>query len=386
MSLINKMLRDLDARHIGESERAALPAAVTPLAARQVQKSRSTVVVGLAVIVALAGALAWQELRPDPTPVRPLPLPSAPKPLVAPPPVAAPSPAMAPIATNAPASGEAAPVRGAEAASLPSALRMADELSVVAPPSSAPMSPPAARSEPRPAAVKPVVSPTTEKRSAADKPDPAKPAAAPIREVAEPVAKTRIDKQERVPTATERAEAEYQRAVVARHQGSTDVALAGYRSALELSPDHAGARQALAAQLIDARRYDEAEDVLRKGTELAPARLSSVLALARLKVERNQVAAALELLQKHGGAGESSAEFQGFAGALLNRVGRAAEAAERYRQATRLSPGEGRWWAGLGISLDASGKSSEAREAYLRARQAPDLPPDLAQHVEQRLR
>jgi MSHA biogenesis protein MshN len=92
------------------------------------------------------------------------------------------------------------------------------------------------------------------------------------------------------------------------------------------------------------------------------------------------------LLQKNAAAGEASAEFQGFTGALLNRAGRSAEAVERYRHAARLSPGEGRWWAGLGIALDASGKPSEARDAYLRARQSPDLPPDLAQHVDQRLR
>ena len=33
MSVVNKMLRDLDARRIGADERAALPTAVTPLAA-----------------------------------------------------------------------------------------------------------------------------------------------------------------------------------------------------------------------------------------------------------------------------------------------------------------------------------------------------------------
>ncbi|MBI5107527.1 MAG: tetratricopeptide repeat protein [Rhodocyclales bacterium] len=371
MSLINKMLRDLDARHIGEGERAALPAAVTPLAARQEQKSRPTAVaLGLLVIVALAGALAWQEFRPDLAPIRPALPPSAPRPLAAPAPLAAPNPDPAPVATSPPAPGEAVPpTRSADVVPPPSALRMADELSAVAPVVPSPASAPAARSEPRPVAVKPAAMPATEKRSAV-----------------EPVVKTRIDKQERIPTAAERAEAEYQRAAAARRQGHLDAALAGYRSALEHFPEHAGARQGLAAQLIDARHYDDAEDVLRKGTEMASTRLSSTLALARLKVERNQVAAALELLQKNAVAGESSAEFQGFTGALLNRAGRSAEAVERYRQAARLSPGEGRWWAGLGISLDASGKPSEAREAYLRARQSPDLPPDLASHVDQRLR
>jgi MSHA biogenesis protein MshN len=115
-------------------------------------------------------------------------------------------------------------------------------------------------------------------------------------------------------------------------------------------------------------------------------RLASILALARLKVERNQAPAALELLQKNAAAGESSAEYQGFAGALLNRAGRAAEAVERYQAAVRLAPGEARWWAGLGIALDSAGRTVEAREAYQKARALPGLPADLAQHIDQRLR
>jgi MSHA biogenesis protein MshN len=196
----------------------------------------------------------------------------------------------------------------------------------------------------------------------------------------------RIDKQVRLPSPAERAEIEYRRGVLAQRQGNAENAAGSYRSALDDYPEHAAARQTLAALLIDARRFDEAEELLRKGTELASVRLASTLALARLKVERNQASAALELLLKNAASGERSAEYQGFAGALLNRADRAPEAVERYQAATRLAPTEGRWWAGLGMVLDASGKGAEAREAYQKARALPGLPADLAQHIEQRLR
>ena len=199
-------------------------------------------------------------------------------------------------------------------------------------------------------------------------------------------AEVRIDKQVRLPSPAERAESAYRRGLLEQRLGNAEDAAGSYRAALDDYPEHAGARQTLAALLIDAKRFDEAEELLRKGTELAPARLASTLSLARLKVERNQAAAALELLLKHAAAGERSAEYQGFVAALLNRAERAAEAVERYRAATRLAPGEGRWWAGLGIALDAAGKASEAREAYQKARAMPGLPADLAQHVDQRLR
>jgi len=201
-----------------------------------------------------------------------------------------------------------------------------------------------------------------------------------------PAVEARIDKQPRLPSAAERAEADYRRGVLAQRQGDADGAAASYRAALDDYPEHGPARQSLATLLIEARRFDDAEELLRKGSELAPVRLASTLAWARLKVERNQAAAALELLQRNAAAGERSAEYQGFMAALLNRAGRTGEAVEHYQAATRLAPAEGRWWAGLGIALEAGGKAPEAREAYLRARSLPGLPADLAQHIEQRLR
>ncbi len=199
----------------------------------------------------------------------------------------------------------------------------------------------------------------------------------------------RIDKQERLPTPAERAETEYRQGREAQRAGHPDEAVAHYQAALAASPEQAAARQALAVLLIEARRWDAAEQVLREGLEVtaAPAvRMSSTLTLARLLVERNQSAAALEVMERQAASGEKSAEYQGFLAVLLNRAGRAHEAAERYQAATRLAPDEARWWAGLGIALDADGQNAAAREAYLKAKSLPGLPPELAQHIEQRLR
>lgn len=357
MSLVNKMLRDLDARRVGDDERAALPAAVTPLAARQ-EAARTGPLLWLgavSVLFAVAGA-AWfgaQVGSGEPQAVRSTP-------------AAVPAPAAPPVTEVVVTPPPAAAADGSG-----SALRMADQLSVVPPPeasSAKSMTPPA----------KPV------ERAAASDSEARLPALAAAKPV--PVAEPRIEKQVRLPSATERADTDYRRGIQAQRQGDADGALNGFRAALDTYPEHAAARQALAALLIETRHFDDAEEVLRKGSELAPVRLASVLAWARLKVERNQAPAALDILQKYAAAGERSADYQGFSGALLNRAGRATEAAEHYLAATRLAPAEGRWWAGLGIALEAAGKAQESREAYLKARALPGLPADLAQHIEQRLR
>ena len=61
-------------------------------------------------------------------------------------------------------------------------------------------------------------------------------------------------------------------------------------------------------------------------------------------------------------------------------------AEQHYQQATRLAPGDGRWWLGLGLAFDAEGRSSEAREAFLQARQCGNLGAELMAMVEQKLR
>ena len=401
MSLVNKMLRDLDARRVDAGERAALPAAVTPLAARQEPNRLSPpVLFGALAFVTILGAVALYKVQgglPLPhavhaVPVAPAAVPAAPAvaaAVVVPAPAQATDPALAPatvqaaapapVAAPAPASAAASPPvpvaapAAIEPVSAPQSLRMADALSAM----------------PAPAVEttrKATVAPKASERQPAPVIPPRQSVTAVVSKVPPVGAEGRIDKQERLPSPAERAETEYRRAVQAQRQGNLDQAAAGYRAALEDQPEHPAARQALAGLLIEARRFDEAEEVLRKGTELAPVRLASILALARLKVERNQAPAALELLQKNAAAGESSAEYQGFAGALLNRAGRAAEAVERYQAAVRLAPGEARWWAGLGIALDSAGRTAEAREAYQKARALPGLPADLAQHIDQRLR
>jgi len=350
MSLVNKMLRDLDARRVGDDERAALPPAVTPLAAMQESRGLPPwMLLGAGAAILAAALAAWNGYRD-----------SIPAPTVA---ALPPAPAPAPDSPPAPPTPSGSP-----------SLRMAEALS------SPPM--PIARSAPAENSAAAIPKPVERRPAEVPVPPPAPVVAA----KPAPAVETRIDKQPRLPSAAERAEAEYRRGVLALRQGDADGAAASYRAALDDYPEHGPARQSLATLLIDARRFDDAEELLRKGTELAPVRLASTLAWARLKVERNQAAAALELLQKNAAVGERSAEYQGFTAALLNRAGRTGEAVEHYQAATRLAPAEGRWWAGLGIALDAGGKAPEAREAYLKARSLPGLPADLAQHIEQRLR
>lgn len=406
MSLVNKVLRDLDARRAGEGERTSLPAAVTPLAARLDRSTRwPLIAVAVVIVAALLGLGAsylqgdFQRRKPE---LRSLPdMVVAPVPANVSAPSVVPAPAVNPVTTptDLPAAtsgtpgpqvlaGTAAP-RAEPIINTASALRLSDELGRVPEPRKSVRAtvPPRREMNPstlKPAQAPPISEPTPAAQQAASAANPV--STARDARVQEPVAETRVEKQERKPLPAETADAYFRRGLAAQRQGNAGQAAGLLRQALEVHPEHTAARQALVAMLLEAKQFDEADELLRRGVEIPGARMASVLSLARLKVEKGDAPAALDLLMRNAGSGERSAEYQGFLGALLNRVGRTGEAIERYQFATRLAPAEARWWAGLGISLDAASRSAEARDAYLKARGLPGLPADLAQHVEQRLR
>ncbi len=380
MSLVNKMLRDLDARRASEAERGALPSAVTPLAARREIASPWPKRMAI-LLVLITGAIlaAWQWRKNPPTSVaNPAPHNEAvPVPITA---VTSKFPAPQP--PTATVLAEAASTKGDQPVTFvqPATSRVEPTQKPTATTTKSPLtssSPQkAARAAPADEGVKASTAPATSLLLP------------PIHSTGNPKATgmPRIEKREHLPSPPERAETIYQSGREAQRAGRLEDAIAQYQAALALAPEHAASRQVLASLLIDTQRWDAAEKVLREGVDLPATRLASTLTLARLLVERNQTTTALDLMQQQAASGEKSAEYQGFLAVLLNRAGRPHEAAERYQAATRLAPGEARWWAGLGIALEADGQSAAAHDAYLKARSLPGLPPELAAHVEQKLR
>ena len=98
------------------------------------------------------------------------------------------------------------------------------------------------------------------------------------------------------------------------------------------------------------------------------------LAQARLQAARGDTAgAAGTLLDGQAGRGVD-AEYRATLAALLVNLGRHGEAARQYEQALDLQPGEGTWWMGLGLALEAQGRTGDAQAAYRRALAAGNLP------------
>jgi len=181
----------------------------------------------------------------------------------------------------------------------------------------------------------------------------------------------------------QKAENEYRRALAKLQDARVSEALAGLERALELNPRHEAARQTLVGLLIESGRNAEAIHHLALATSLDPRQASMAMLLARLQLENG--GNALETLQRSLPYAEANAEYRAVMAGVLQRAGRQKEAAEHYQAAVRLQPANAVWWMGLGISLQADKRNAEAKAAFQRAAESGRLAPELQSFVERRL-
>lgn len=342
MSVINRMLQELEARH---EDAGALPGPVRAVPPPATPAWR-WLVLGLALVV-LAG-VSWLVWREETRPV----------------------PAQRAGGTRPPAVDAAPPPVAQVEPSLQ--LRLAE------PPPPQPPAPPAPASGPA----------TPLPPASARAPAPATPVAgAPAPSL--PPAPTEVNILKQISPA-QRADQHYREALALLAGGRTAEAENLLEEALRLDPRHLAARQALLAQRVNAGRHEEAQRLLQAGLAepaLAQGEAAAVLAmaLARLQLERSGAASALATLERYAPQAAGNAEYAAFQAALLQRLERHGEAVTHFQSALRLRPQQAAWWLGLALSLEASGRAAEAGQAFERARQLPGLTPELRALVDQRL-
>ena len=193
-------------------------------------------------------------------------------------------------------------------------------------------------------------------------------------------------KRDRVRTPAERAEAEYRRAVTLLNQGRASEAEEGLSAALAQDPAHEAARQALVALLFEQRNLDAARRMLQEGLAINPAHPIFALGLARILVERREYPAALAALDGAAGAAAGNAEFHALRGTVLQRLARHREAVEAFQGALRIQDANPQAWIGLGISLEALAQRPEAADAFRRSLAAGPVSAELKSFAEQRVR
>ncbi len=184
----------------------------------------------------------------------------------------------------------------------------------------------------------------------------------------------------------QRADTAFRKGIAYMQQGRSSEALQEYQTALALDAGHDKARQALVLLLIESKRNTEAEQVLLEGVRFNPEKLGFVMMAARLQVERGAINEAVQTLESSLSYATVHPEYQAFLAALMQRLQRHQEAITRYQAALTLNPGNGLWWMGEAISLQALKQNKDAKSAYQHALDLKNLSPDLQQYVQQRLK
>jgi MSHA biogenesis protein MshN len=362
MSIINRMLQDLDRRQGTSDPDATLAMSqVRTVPAQRKEREWFWRIIAVLMIAALGwvGWIAWQ-LQPR----EPVVTAQAFKAAEA----ARRKPASAPGAAveakapeQKPAAGSPSPEK--PAAQAPEALKLAEEIET-----------PVRNQAPKPAAAAPKAKESEVKStSAADK-------------TAEPVtqAAPRVEKRDRVRRPEDRAEADFRRGVALLNQGRVAEAEDSFQAALAAHAGHEAARQALIALSLEQRKVDEARRLLQEGLALNPANARFAAVLARILIERKDYAAALEATD--GVRTQAEPELQMMRGTALQRLGRHAEAAEAFQASLRAAPQNGASWMALAISLEAQDKRPEAVDAFKRAAAASNLSVGARDYAEQRAR
>jgi MSHA biogenesis protein MshN len=389
MSLINKMLQDLDQRHATDGGgKKTLTEQLRPVQTRRDWR-RVMWEVGIGLLIGAGWAL-WVMYQISPRSVvtdlafqlqakRSQAVAQAPvQTATAPPPSAqalAPTAAEPPPAATAPASPPSG-YGGTEAADM-GLFKLATEIATPFKEKSYASKSGSARRR----ATEPASAPGT-----ATKEGRPKLATAGRATVSKAPAQASIDKRLHLATPAELAENEYRKASGLLNQGRVAEAIDGYKRSLMRDAGHVPARRALVGLLLENKRIDEAQLYLQEGLSLNPDRSDYAMLLARIQVERGDLQGAHELLSGHAASATGDAEYLAFDAALLQRLGRHKEAVTGYQAALKLAPRAGLWWMGIGISLQAENRSAEALDAFRRARAVGGLSPDLLAFVDQRVK
>ena len=385
MSVINKMLRDLDQRQLagtldGSTPRTPLPVhASVPFAApRPSSNAAWRVGLGAVIVVGLSvgGWLAWQQFGVDraatDVPVAPNPAPNTgsaaleSKVLSAPPLATATTIATEPGQANVPASNPAV----AEVVDPRPLAQTPEPTAVVAANTAAPQRP-VRSGDPANTTPAAVVSLRMESSLSARKALDAVLASPVVQPAIAPAPPTGTSSKANTihPETISPAQRQQQASVDALQQAQTLWSAGSHAAAIDLLQ-----------QSVDA-----AERAAKTGTSTAgnQSLLGLVRELVRMQMAQSQFGTVWELLVRLEPVLGNQPDLWGIRGNTGQRLGRHQDSVNAYRAALQSRPDEQRWLLGCAVSLAALGQSAQAAEMAERARSVGPISRDVQVYLQQ---
>ena len=174
-----------------------------------------------------------------------------------------------------------------------------------------------------------------------------------------------------------------QRVEININEGNTQKAESLLEEILLIEPEHDIARKQLAALWFGRQDYNAAHNLLAQGINLKPAYPEFRLMKARIYLKENKVEQAVNSLLPL--SGTDSVEYQSVLATAAQQIKRHNVAIDAFKRLTALEPSKGRWWLGVGASLDSQGEFEQAKLAYRQALMTSSLSDNAQQFIRQRL-
>ncbi len=170
------------------------------------------------------------------------------------------------------------------------------------------------------------------------------------------------------------AERAYQTALVHIERGEKADAERELSHAHALQPEQAGATVALATLYLQQAQMDKAEALLVPALTADPDNADLRLLLARTRLAAGKPNDAWQLLREHAPTLQSNTDYHAVLAALEQQLGHSADAAVRYNALLAIDSTQGVWWLGLGLALESQQRRGEASDAYRHALMQSTLP------------
>ncbi|MEQ5809592.1 tetratricopeptide repeat protein [Alteromonas sp. NFXS44] len=149
-------------------------------------------------------------------------------------------------------------------------------------------------------------------------------------------------------------------------------------------PDNLDVRKKLASVYFAEGQVEQAQQILEQALVKAPANTSIRLMLGRLYTQQNLGELAWEVISQP--VVTTDTDFLGFRAGYANQQQKYDTAINDYRALTELQPATARWWLGLGIAADKLDQRHLAVQAYQKALNRQGLEGDVEIFVRKRIK
>ncbi|MBR9793317.1 MAG: tetratricopeptide repeat protein [Gammaproteobacteria bacterium] len=168
-------------------------------------------------------------------------------------------------------------------------------------------------------------------------------------------------------------------------QNDTPMAVQLLRTLIRQQPDNVAARKRLAALYFSAGRTTDAQQLLQQTVADMPADSSVRLMYARLLVQQNETRLAYYTLQDVNDYVQPSIELLGYRASLAQKLGLLDDALQDYAQLVVLDSQTAKWWLGQAVVADKQGYTALALSSYREALSLRQLEDSIEQFIRQRL-